>query len=150
MDPKLRGLTGCTAADIVQLYVDALAAGTFCIDGAGHIEHASTSFATLFNKTTSDLYGTNLFDLLDAATEFNGILSKISLYQPDTATEDSGTKYRTIQQTVTIKNTQRQLLILGILKKVSESCLLMPESTSEIIPEVCANQVSRFCAFFER
>lgn len=49
LDSKLRIVTGCDLPKIVQLYMDALAAGTFCIHCSGHIEHASTSLATLFD-----------------------------------------------------------------------------------------------------
>ncbi|KAM3722788.1 Circadian locomoter output cycles protein kaput [Dirofilaria immitis] len=51
MDSKLRITTGCNLPEIVQIYMDALAAGSFCIDCSGHIEHASTSFAALFDDT---------------------------------------------------------------------------------------------------
>ncbi|KAK6102415.1 hypothetical protein QQG55_8370 [Brugia pahangi] len=53
LDSKLRITTGYNIPDIVQLYMDALAAGTFCIHCSGHIEHASTSFATLFDDTVN-------------------------------------------------------------------------------------------------
>uniref|UniRef100_A0A0R3RMH4 BHLH domain-containing protein n=1 Tax=Elaeophora elaphi TaxID=1147741 RepID=A0A0R3RMH4_9BILA len=55
LDHKLRIVTGCNLPEIVQLYMDALAAGTFCIHCSGHIEHASTSFATLFDDAVINI-----------------------------------------------------------------------------------------------
>ncbi|VDK70019.1 unnamed protein product [Litomosoides sigmodontis] len=101
VDSKLRITTGCDLPEIVHLYLDALGAGTFCMQCSGHIEHASTSFAILFDDAISnslpmplfymekkrnfqicELQGKNLFDLLDdeSAKSFSGALSVEALH----------------------------------------------------------------------
>ncbi|VBB27129.1 unnamed protein product [Acanthocheilonema viteae] len=110
LDSKLRITTGCNLPEIVQLYMDALAAGTFCIHCSGHIEHASTSFAALFDDTIYDLQGKNFFDLLDdaSAESFSGAISTELLHSVPASTAMHSTT--TLQERVTTKKLRRQLL----------------------------------------
>ncbi|VDK77535.1 unnamed protein product, partial [Onchocerca ochengi] len=130
LDSKLRITTGCNLPEIVQLYMDALAAGSFCIHCSGHIEHASTSFAALFDDAICELQGTNFFDLLDdkSAKSFSGALSSEVLHSVSISAGMNSTT--TIQQTVTTKKLHRQLLITGYLKKITynKDRLCMPDA----------------------
>ncbi|VIO92368.1 helix-loop-helix DNA-binding domain containing protein [Brugia malayi] len=120
LDSKLRITTGYNIPDIVQLYMDALAAGTFCIHCSGHIEHASTSFATLFDDTMCELQGANFFDLLDdkSAENFCGTISTEVLHSVPNGTTMHST---IIQETVTTKKLRRQLLVIGYVKKTTHN-----------------------------
>uniref|UniRef100_A0A915Q271 PAS domain-containing protein n=1 Tax=Setaria digitata TaxID=48799 RepID=A0A915Q271_9BILA len=135
LDSKLRIATGCTLPEIVQLYMDALGAGTFCIHCSGHIEHASTSFAALFDETIYDLQGRNLFDLLDEASalSFSGAISTEVLHLVPAKSMNSSNI--TIQETVTTKKLRRQLLITGYLKKLTHNNYHLCGSDAVTVPE---------------
>ncbi|CAG9532494.1 unnamed protein product [Cercopithifilaria johnstoni] len=133
LDSKLRITTGCNLPETVQLYMDALAAGTFCIHCSGHIEHASTSFAALFDDEISELQGKNFFDLLDdtSAESFGGAVSTEVLQFVSTSTTMHSKT--TLRETVTTKKLRRQLLVTGYLKQITHnkdrSC--MPDTVTE-------------------
>ncbi|KAL4003827.1 Helix-loop-helix DNA-binding domain family protein [Acanthocheilonema viteae] len=150
LDSKLRITTGCNLPEIVQLYMDALAAGTFCIHCSGHIEHASTSFAALFDDTIYDLQGKNFFDLLDdaSAESFSGAISTELLHSVPASTAMHSTT--TLQERVTTKKLRRQLLVTGYLKKITHNkdCSCMPDTVAESKTDNSATRIITIMATF--
>ncbi|VDM37544.1 unnamed protein product [Toxocara canis] len=139
VDAQLMHLTECTPREIARLYVEALNAGTFCVACTGRLYHVSSTFASFFSKSASEMRGMNVLELLEgeSAKQLEQALSSEVFRAASvcTSTASPPPEAPLVRLTLTTRPLGKRILMLGRLKKVSVPNPLSSNQTYESLPK---------------